>query len=244
MDTPPIDLEARLQTRYQTLVEQHSTPVSALASGLRALPDGGHAFAATQAAWRFFANPKVTLPTLCQPLRDYARQQIALQALDYVLVVHDCSWLDYNGHTKKRDRKAHSHQQAQGYDLLSALAVCPQTGAPLAPLALALAGAEGVYTSQYPTCQPAWEDHQEALWAQVGQVETLCLPARCVHCADREADSVALHRQFAAAGRLCLLRARDHQYVEVNGQRVQLRALPARSSITDAQRTNGLPRSP
>ena len=235
MDTPPIDLEARLQRRYQTLVAQHSAPVSALASGLRALPDGGQAFAATQAAWRFFANPKVTLPTLCQPLHDYARQQMTRQALDYVLVVHDWSWLDYNRHPSKTDRRAHSHSQAQGYDLLSALAVSPQTGAPLAPLALSLESAEGVYTSQLPGCQPAWESHPAALWNHVEAVEALSLPARCVHCADREADTVGLHRQFAGAQRLCLLRARDNQYAEVDGQRVQLRALLPRLAFTLAR---------
>lgn len=228
MDTPPIDLEARLKARYHTLVEQHGTPVSALASGLRVLPHGGQAFAATQAAWRFFANPKVTLAALCQPLQEYARQQITQQSLEYLLTLHDWSWLDYNGHARKSDRKAHSHKHAQGYDLLSSLAVSTQTGAPLAPLALALESAEGVYTSQHPERQPAWEGHPEALWAQIGAVESLALPTRCVHCVDREADSVALHRQFAASGRLCLLRARDNQYAQVKGQRVQLRALPAR----------------
>ena len=233
METPPIALEARLQTRYHTLLEQHSTPPSTLASGLRALPDGGSGFAATQAAWRFFANPKVTLPALCQPLQDYTRQQV--QGHAYVLVVHDWSWLDYNGHTRKKDRIAHSHSRAQGYDLLSALAVSTHTGAPLAPLHLALSSAEGVYSSQHADCQPAWEDHPHALWTQISVVETLGLPARCVHCVDREGDSVALHRQFAQANRLCLLRARDNQYVEVDGQRVQLRALCERLSFTYAR---------
>ena len=69
MDTPPIALEKRLQDRYHTLIEQHLAPLQALANGLRALPNGTDTFAATQAAWRFFKNPKVTLPILCEPLR-------------------------------------------------------------------------------------------------------------------------------------------------------------------------------
>ena len=228
MDTPPIALEARLQTRYHTLVEQHTTPVSALASGLRALPDGGQAFAATQAAWRFFANPKVTLQTLCQPLQTYVSEQVAAQGLDYVLVVHDWSWLDYNAHTRKQDRKAHSHGQALGYELLSALAVSARTGAPLGPLCLALQSGEGVYSSEHAEVAPAWENHQEALWTHIGAVEAQALPACCVHIVDREGDSIGLHRRFAHAQRLSLLRVRDQQYAQVNGQRVQLRALPAR----------------
>ncbi len=235
MDTPPIDLEARLQTRYHTLVEQHTTPVSALASGLRALPDGGQAFAATQAAWRFFANPKVTLQALCHPLQEYVRQQVAAQGVEYVLILHDWSWLDYNGHTRKADRKPHSHGQALGYELLSALAVSSRTGAPLGPVCLALESAEGVYTTEHAACQPAWDNHQEALWTHIGAAETLNLPARCDHVVDREADSVGLHRRFAQAQRLSLLRVRDQQYAHIEGQRVQLRALPTQVTWTYAR---------
>ena len=86
MNTPPIDLEARLQARYQTLVEQHSAPTHPLAAGLRALPDGRSTFAATQAAWRFFKNPKVTLKTLCQPLQEHVGLCLATQQLDYLLI--------------------------------------------------------------------------------------------------------------------------------------------------------------
>jgi hypothetical protein len=231
MNTPPIDLEARLQTRYQTLVEQHSAPTHPLGAGLRVLPDGGSAFAATQAAWRFFKNPKVTLPTLCQPLQDQARFCIATQELDYVLIAHDWSWLTYQGHQTKRDRKANPNQ-GLGYDLLSALALSSRTGAPLAPLSLALESGEGVYTSWEPTLQPAFPGHQEALWAHVQAVETLGLSARGVHIVDREADSVQHFRAFAAAQTLCLIRAKEQQYVEVAGRLVQLRHLVSRLCFT------------
>jgi len=231
MDTPPIDLEARLQARYQTLVEQHSAPAHPLAAGLRALPDGGSAFAATQAAWRFFKNPKVTLPALCQPLQDHVGFCVATQELDYLLIAHDWSWLDYQGHQTKRDRKATS-QKALGYDLLSALAISSQTGAPLAPVCLALESGEGVYTSWEQTLQPAFPGHQEALWAHVQAVEALRLPARCVHIVDREADSVQHFRAFAAAKHQCLIRAKEHQYVEVEGRLVQLRHLVSRLRFT------------
>jgi hypothetical protein len=227
MDTPLFDLEARLQARYQTLVEQHSAPAHPLAAGLRALPDGGSAFAATQAAWRFFKNPKVTLPVLCQPLQDHVGFCVATQALDYVLIAHDWSWLDYQGHTTKRDRKANPNQ-GLGYDLLSALAISSQTGAPLAPISLALESGEGVYTSWEPALKPAFLGHQEALWAHVQQVEALALPARCVHIVDREADSVQQFRAFVEADHRCLIRGKENQYVEVEGREVQLRHLASR----------------
>ena len=180
METPPVPLEARLQTRYHTLVAQHSTPASALASGLRALPNGGQAFAATQAAWRFFANPKVTLPALCHPLQAHVRQQVRSRGLEYVLILHDWSWLDYNTHTRKTDRKCHSHGQALGYELLSALAVSSRTGAPLGPVCVALQSAEGVYTGEQADCQPAWESHPDALWAHIEAARKTCLCPRPV----------------------------------------------------------------
>jgi hypothetical protein len=210
MNTLSIDLETRLQIRYQTLVEQHSAPAHPLAAGLRALPDGGSAFAATQAAWRFFKNPKVTLPTLCQPLKDHVALCLATHAHDFVLIAHDWSWLNYQGHTTKRDRKANPNQ-GLGYDLLSALALSSQTGAPLAPVSLALESGEGVYTSGEQTLKPAFPGHQESRWAHVQAVEALDLPARCVQIVDREADSVPHFRAFAEAKHLCLIRAKENQ---------------------------------
>ena len=44
------------------------TTTSELAAGLRALPETKGSFAAAQAAWRFYRNPRVTLPKLMQPI--------------------------------------------------------------------------------------------------------------------------------------------------------------------------------
>ena len=173
----------------------------------------------------------MTLPTLCQALQDHVRHCVLAQALDYVLIAHDWSWLNYQGHTTKPDRKANSNQ-GLGYALLSALALSSQTGAPLAPVSLALESGEGVYTSWEQTLKPAFLGHQEALWAHVQAVEALHLPARCVPIVDREADSVQPFRAFAVAGHLCLIRAKDNQYVEVEGRLVQLRHLVSRLRFT------------
>ena len=48
-------------------------PLQRVATGLRILPTTAQPFAAAQAAWRFYANPRVTLPQLAQPLIDAAR---------------------------------------------------------------------------------------------------------------------------------------------------------------------------
>jgi hypothetical protein len=235
MEIPPINLNARLKERYGVLVEQHSTPTHPLASGLRALPGGGQAFAATQAAWRFFKNPKVTLPALCQPLQEHTRQQIETQGIDYLLLVHDWSWLDFNGHTRKKDRTNHSHERAKGYDLLTSLAVSGQTGAPIAPVFMALESAEGLYTSVNDKSQPAFANHQEGLLAQIAAVEALNLPANCVHIIDREADSVGNYRAFAAADHLFVIRAKEKQRAQVGDETVLLSALPARLGWTYAR---------
>jgi hypothetical protein len=232
MNIPSIDLEARLQARYRQLVQQHSSPVDPLASGLRALPNGTSAFAATQAAWRFFANPKVTLQRLVEPLQEHARQVTALRQRDFlaspfVLVAHDWSWFDYNGHTSKQDRRAHSHIHAQGYELLSALAICPTNGAPIAPLNLDLDSAEGVHTSRAQSLQPTAESHQEALRSQVEYVQSLDMNALCVHIVDREADTVANFRAFVQAEQLCVIRGHDNYYVVYRGRSVQLRQMPS-----------------
>ena len=231
MNIPPIDLEARLQSRYQQLVQQHSAPVDPLASGLRALPNGTSSFAATQAAWRFFANPKVSLQCLVAPLQEHTRQVTAWRrreflASAFVLVAHDWSWMDYNGHPSKPDRRAHSHKHAQGYELLSALALCPTSGAPIAPLNLDLDCADGVHTSRTQNLQPSAESHQEALRHQVAYVEGLELGALCVPIVDREADTVANYRAFAQAEPLCVIRGHDNSYVEYPGHPVQLRRRP------------------
>jgi len=75
---------------------------TALAAGLHGLPHVGTAFAAAQGAWRFFANPKTTLPKLIEPLRQAGRQAAAQSSSALALLVHDWSKLDYDGHKVRR----------------------------------------------------------------------------------------------------------------------------------------------
>ena len=64
MVLPIPDLEPRLQRRYQQLVKEHLHTSESVAAGPSALPGGNQAFASTQAAWRFYANPRVALEEL------------------------------------------------------------------------------------------------------------------------------------------------------------------------------------
>src|SRR5437868_1545558 len=75
----PIDfelpsLEPRLQRRFRHLVQAHLQVSPAAAPGVKALPGAASAFASTQAAWRFFNNPSVSLPGLAEPLLAHARR--------------------------------------------------------------------------------------------------------------------------------------------------------------------------
>ena len=45
-------------------------PLQGVAAGLRILPSTARPFAAAQAAWRFYSNPRITLPQLARPMID------------------------------------------------------------------------------------------------------------------------------------------------------------------------------
>jgi len=85
--SPP--LEPRLQQRYHQLVQEQLHLSQSVAVGLNALPGARQSFASTQAAWRFYKNPAVTLPTLVQPLLTQARAALAQSGSEYGLVMHD-----------------------------------------------------------------------------------------------------------------------------------------------------------
>src|SRR5271170_7058719 len=104
MILPSPELDKRLQHRYQQLVQEHLGQAKKTSAGPRPLPSDTTAFAATQAAWRFYHNRRVTLPRLVQPLEDFAHSAAAKDCQDYLLMVHDWSHLDYVGHTSKEDR--------------------------------------------------------------------------------------------------------------------------------------------
>src|SRR2546430_923648 len=106
---PP--LEPRLQQRYQKLVQEHLQIGQSVAAGLNALPGAASSFASTQAAWRFYQNPSVTLPVLAQPLIEQARLAVGRECGEYGLVMHDWSHLNYGQHERKEDRVRLSHSR-------------------------------------------------------------------------------------------------------------------------------------
>lgn len=212
-ERPP--LEPRLQRRHQHLVKEHAHVCQRVAAGLSALAGPGTSFASTQAAWRFFRNPAVTLPALAQPLLQAARAAAHTQCEGYALVMHDWSHLNYNGHTRKTDRVQLGHAHDHGYELQSALLVGDRDGQPLAPLCQNVVSAAGIHTTRGPAGLPR-QARLDELAGRMNYLSGLGLPRPLVHIIDREADSVGHYRQWH--DHLYLVRAKGGQRVECAGR--------------------------
>ncbi|MGH9555576.1 MAG: hypothetical protein ACRD2Y_07110 [Terriglobales bacterium] len=210
---PP--LEPRLQQRYHQLVQEQLHLSQSVAAGLNALPGAAQAFASTQAAWRFYKNPDVTLPALVQPLLIHARAALTQAGGEYGLVMHDWSHLNFERHTRKSDRIGCPRHHAQGYELQSALLVSERAGEPLAPIYQNLRCAQGLHTTRGPEVAPA-ATHLDELAGRWEHLDRLQLGRPLVQVIDREGDSVGHYRQWEK--HLFLVRAKGGQRVAWAGQ--------------------------
>lgn len=218
----PLELERRLQQRYQQLVTEQMSPAQIVAAGLRALPSATTALAATQAAYRFYSNDRVTLPALAQPLIDAARTAIEREGLRYALVVHDWSEINYQSHASKADRITIKSKHALGYSLNTALLVSDRDGAPIAPLAVSLFAKDGVHTTRSTQRDSTDLSNLDDVLATATHTATLGLSVPRVHIIDRAGDSVDHFRQLEQACELYLVRAKASPRVEFNGEQMAL----------------------
>mgnify|MGYP002623654087 CR=1 len=220
---PP--LEKRLQRRYVGLVRSHGASMNALAGGPQAVPGVNRAFATTQAAFRFFHNPRISLKALAQPLIGYCREEAATACGRYLLVAHDWSPLSYVNHSRKRDRITFSRRhKPDGYEVQSALAISDCDGSPLAPLVISLRAADGVHCSRSWNVREALSPLDE-LGPAMSYIESLGLPRPVVHIVDAEADSVAHFRQWSdEEDRVFLVRG-DDRLVEYQGREQKCSAI-------------------
>jgi hypothetical protein len=209
--------DERLCARYDMLVREHLAPHQRLAAGLRALPDTVKAMAHTQAAWRFFNNPRVGLPALAHATLEALRQGVDAVCQRFILCAHDWSHLHYNGHDSKRDRIVLSNKNDLGYSLYSTIGLSDQDGSPMAPVGLSLTAADGVHSTRFDTVQARGEK-LDGLESWMGFATGLNLGLPVVHIIDREADSVAHYRDWHLAGHLFLIRADDARLVDHQGQ--------------------------
>jgi hypothetical protein len=209
------DTDVRLSARFDLLVQEHMGHGHNVAAGPRVLPGENAAFAATQAAWRFYNNDCLSLPTLAQPSLAFARRAAKESCQCYALTVHDWSYLDYRTHTGKKDRVELSNAAEIGYELRSGLLVSDR-GEPLASVCQDLRFAGGVHSSRHEKVQPS-ESCLDELEPVLSFVDGLEFGFPVVHIIDREADSVGHYRQWQAAKHLFLIRADDDRIVKHEG---------------------------
>ena len=170
-----------------------------------------------QAAWRFYANPRIKLPQLARPLLDCARDAIADGVCErYALVVLDWCPLHFNGQDTRVDRVTLAHRQDWGYDLLSALLLSDRDGAPVAPLGLEVRAADGLHSTRAPQVLEPFSrlDGLTPLITQAAQdlaeaqkPLSTRTPLTPVYVIDAEGDSVAHYRRWHQDGHLFLARA-------------------------------------
>lgn len=113
-------------------MQQHLSPTRSVTAGLRSLRRTDKGFAATQAAWRFFANERVTLPLLTEPIITHATQASIVQSARYALIMQDFSDLKFTTHENKSDRIRLCNESEYGYFLQSAVLVSDLDGSPIA----------------------------------------------------------------------------------------------------------------
>lgn len=214
-------MEPRLQRRYHKLVLSHMRNASPLAAGVAGLPDKGQAFAATQAAWRFLNNDRVSLTDLVEPLRDIARQRATHVSSPFLLVVHDWSKLAFlpaRGSRGKQDLAQLTHANDLGYELTTALLVNPDDGSPLAPMELHCLTNDGLLSTRPHTRTVG---HLDQVLPTMTASADWAIPKPLLHVIDREADSVGHYRRWHKLGQKFLVRA-DDRHVVWNGKRGRL----------------------
>jgi Transposase DDE domain len=204
MVIPTPRFDPLLQRRYEKLVREHLHTSENQVAGSRVLPGVNEAFASTQAAWRFYANPNVSLEGLLAPLVEEARREMPLVCKQYGLAIHDWSDLPYEAHTSKKDRRKIG--SGLGYRLATTLIISDLTGTPIAPISLGPLANDGWRTT--------FDEKKRADWSPLDLVsETMPalqkqqLPFPLVHIIDREGDSIFHHREWNGAGELFLIRA-------------------------------------
>ena len=194
-----------------------------LAAGIHALAVPGLAdgFAAVLGAHRFLHNERVTPPRLVEPLHQVARQWRRQAPDAWGLVIHDWSALKYPGHARKTDQVRLSHRRDRGYELTCLLLLDGRNGDPVAPLEVRLRAARTAHSTRQPP--PAKKAFRiDEVLPSMQAVADLGLAEALVHVIDREADALAQYRDWQAAGRHFLVRAKGGRKVRWRGQELSL----------------------
>jgi len=211
------NIEPRLQRRFEELVAQHLADKDKLAAGLRALPETAGSFTAAQGAWRFFHNPRVSLPQLIEPSLAAAREASLSECEQYLLAVHDWSVLGYAGHKSKKDRVPVRTKHPIGYEAHSVIALSDRTGDPLATLYHGLRAQQGVLSTRQETPLPA-RQHLNEVGLTMRHLNDQKLGRPLVHLIDAEADSVGHLRRWDGKKEFFVVRGDEIRRVQWQGR--------------------------
>jgi len=179
---------------------------------------------ATQAAWRFYHNPRIRLPALMDPLLQTARSALQHDTGAYALVMHDWSLLHFNNHTGKQDRVALSQYHDWGYELQAALLVSSEHGQPFAPVSLSVRAADGVHCSRHGNVRKSQSPLDE-LEPVMEFVEQQRWDKPAVHIIDAEADSIGHYRSWLRTPKRFILVRADDRVVQHEGQNRRFSAI-------------------
>lgn len=217
-------MEKRLRERYVKLVKAHMHASTRSAHGPRNLPSLKKSTSASQAAWRFLNNERVSLEKLVEPLRKLGQDGCSGSDSSFVLLAHDWCKLGYDSQSRrKKDLLQLTHKDDVGYELATALLIEADSGITLAPMQIHLKVADAVHTTGQHPLQV--EDHRlNQLEPTMDESQEWELPRRVVHVIDREANSLGRLRSWHAKGHLFLVRCDDRR-VQCDGESVLLSEL-------------------
>ena len=211
--------DERLENRWLFLVRSQMKVSSALAAGVGGLPSSKAAFAATQAAWRFYNNERVEFRELVEPMREYVRTQVCSMPSPFLIVAHDWSKLSFPGHSFRQDLAELSSESDIGYESTTSLAISGDDGTPLAPVEMHLKTNNGMLSTRDSDVPNAIHLDQVLPTMQASLEWDLGKPI--VHIIDREADSLRHYREWEEAGHKFLIRA-DDRIVLCDGRQMKL----------------------
>ena len=216
-------------------MESHIKMNQTLTTASRSALGTESSFAATQAAWRFYAHEDTMLNTLAEPLLASSLEGVETYCKAYALVVHDWSILNYNKHESKTDRKMLRRSNIRGYELQTSLVLNDNNGLPLGVLAQNLTTQEGVLSSyQAEGVQPE-QEHLQELATRVQWLEQQPISKPMVHLVDREGDGVEWLR--ACKDSLWLIRCRQSSTVDYQGKAYKIQDLAAQLECKPLART-------
>jgi Transposase DDE domain len=201
-------------------VESHLKVNQHLATASHANLGTKSSFAATQAAWRFYANENTSLGKLSEPLLALSCDNIAEYCENYALIVHDWSGLNYSQHDSKKDKKVLHNRYEHGYELQSSIAVSDKNGMPLGVLVQNLVTADGVLSSYQGEGWHREPEHLQELATRVQWLEKQAINQPLVHIVDREGDAVEWLR--ACPSSQWLIRCRQNSTVLFEKTRYQV----------------------